>query len=105
MKNHRIGVLMIGTILAVGAAGWVVYGTAPEPAAAGMRASAGDPAVGQAAEDGSALYAAHCASCHGDTKKGSSAAATQSAIAANTGEMGALKFLTPAQLAAIAAGR
>ena len=96
---------MVGVTLAVGAAGWVVYGRPADGAAAAVRSSAGGPAVTLAAEDGSALYAAHCANCHGDSKKGSSAAATKSAIDANTGEMGSLKSLTPAQLAAIAAAR
>ncbi len=55
--------------------------------------------------DGAALYTQYCAGCHGNSKKGSSASSTLAAINNNTGGMGsaALRALTPAQLAAIAA--
>jgi hypothetical protein len=53
--------------------------------------------------DGAALYAANCAGCHANAKKGRPAAAIQAAIAANVGGMGALAALTPEQVAAIAA--
>jgi len=53
--------------------------------------------------DGAALYTQYCAGCHGTSKKGKSAATTQSAISNNIGGMGSLSFLTSAQLAAIAA--
>ncbi|MBL0278186.1 MAG: cytochrome c [Anaeromyxobacter sp.] len=55
--------------------------------------------------DGTALYNQYCAGCHGNSKKGASASSTQSAINSNRGGMGsaALRALTPAQLAAIAA--
>jgi mono/diheme cytochrome c family protein len=71
----------------------------------------GAPALSQACgttpppPDGAALYAQHCAGCHGNSKKGSSAANTQRAITNNTGGMGtaALRALTTAELQAIAA--
>ncbi|MCM2334296.1 MAG: c-type cytochrome [Anaeromyxobacteraceae bacterium] len=55
--------------------------------------------------DGAALYGTYCAGCHGNSKKGSSAAAIQAAIDGNVGGMGsaALRALTPEQVAAIAA--
>lgn len=52
--------------------------------------------------DGLALYNANCVSCHGTSKLGKTAAATQGAINANTGGMGYLSTLTTAQVAAIA---
>lgn len=55
--------------------------------------------------DGSALYTANCAGCHGapanSTKKGQTAAKIQAAITANTGTMGSLT-LTTAEIQAIA---
>lgn len=68
----------------------------------------GTPVLTQAcgtAIDGAALYSTYCAGCHGNGKKGSSAASIQAAINANTGGMGsaALRALTPEQIAAIAA--
>jgi len=55
--------------------------------------------------DGGALYTQYCAGCHGNGKKGSSASSIQTAIDNNVGGMGsaALRALTPAQVAAIAA--
>ncbi len=55
--------------------------------------------------DGAALYQQYCSGCHGNGMKGSSASSIQSAINANRGGMGstALRALTPAQIAAIAA--
>jgi len=55
--------------------------------------------------DGAALYTQYCSSCHGNGKKGSSANSTKLAIDNDVGGMGsaALRALTPAQLAAIAA--
>jgi len=55
--------------------------------------------------DGGALYTQYCSGCHGNGKKGSSASSTQQAINNNVGGMGsaALRALTPAQVAAIAA--
>ncbi len=53
--------------------------------------------------DGAALYAQYCNSCHGSSKRGKTAAAIQSAIDKNRGGMGFLNFLTPDQIAAIAA--
>jgi hypothetical protein len=55
--------------------------------------------------DGAALYTQHCAGCHANSKKGRPASATQAAIDADIGGMGtaALRALTPAQIAAIAA--
>ena len=53
--------------------------------------------------DGAALYTQYCAGCHGTSKKGSSASAIQAAIDSNRGGMGSLRFLTPEQVAAIAA--
>jgi mono/diheme cytochrome c family protein len=55
--------------------------------------------------DGAALYAQNCAGCHGNAKKGRPAAAIQRAIDKNTGGMGSLSALTPAQIAAISAAR
>ncbi|HSN14579.1 MAG TPA: cytochrome c [Anaeromyxobacteraceae bacterium] len=55
--------------------------------------------------DGAALYTQYCAGCHGTSKKGSTATAIQSAIDSNRGGMGSLKFLTPEQVAAIAASK
>jgi len=55
--------------------------------------------------DGAALYTQYCAGCHGTSKKGSSASAIQAAIDSNRGGMNSLKFLTPEQVAAIAAAR
>jgi mono/diheme cytochrome c family protein len=52
--------------------------------------------------DGLALYNQYCASCHGTSKLGKTASATQGAINANIGGMGFLGTLTPAQVAAIA---
>jgi fibronectin type 3 domain-containing protein len=51
--------------------------------------------------DGAALYASYCAGCHGTSKRGKSASATQSAINSNRGGMGSLSTLTPAQITAI----
>ncbi|MBI5069248.1 MAG: cytochrome c [Deltaproteobacteria bacterium] len=55
--------------------------------------------------DGAALYTQHCFGCHANGKKGSSASSIQTAITGNVGGMGsaALRALTPAQIAAIAA--
>lgn len=55
--------------------------------------------------DGAALYATYCAGCHGNSMKGRSASSIQAAIDSNRGGMGtaALRALTPAQVAAIAA--
>jgi len=57
--------------------------------------------------DGTALYAQHCASCHGilanSTKAGASAAGIQGAINGNVGGMGSLNFLTAEEIEAIAA--
>ena len=55
--------------------------------------------------DGAALYTQYCAGCHANSKKGRPASATQAAIDADIGGMGtaALRALTPAQIAAIAA--
>jgi hypothetical protein len=55
--------------------------------------------------DGAALYTQNCATCHGNSKKGRPASAIQGAIDADVGNMGspALRALTPAQIAAIAA--
>jgi mono/diheme cytochrome c family protein len=53
--------------------------------------------------DGAALYNSICAACHGNSKMHSSASAIQSAINNNTGGMGSYSYLTPAQIAAIAA--
>jgi hypothetical protein len=70
----------------------------------------GTPALAQACTyvppiDGAALYTQYCSGCHGNAKKGSSATAIQGAIDSNRGGMGstALRALTPAQVAAIAA--
>ncbi|MDA8427737.1 MAG: DUF5666 domain-containing protein [Geobacteraceae bacterium] len=56
--------------------------------------------------DGAALYAANCAGCHNalanSSKRGRTATQIQTAINANTGGMGFLSFLTPAQVQAIA---
>ncbi len=56
--------------------------------------------------DGAALYASNCASCHGplatSAKRGRTALAIQNAINANTGNMGFLSTLIPAQVQAIA---
>ena len=70
----------------------------------------GTPVVSQSCTytapiDGKALYTQYCAGCHGTSKIGASASATQSAIDSNRGGMGSLKFLTPEQVAAIAAAR
>lgn len=51
-----------------------------------------------------ALYNANCAGCHGTSKQGASASATQSAITSNRGGMGFIS-LTPAQLTSLAAGQ
>jgi hypothetical protein len=51
--------------------------------------------------DGAALYTQYCSGCHGNAKKGSSATNIQNAINNNTGGMGSLKSLTPAQILAI----
>ena len=55
--------------------------------------------------DGAALYTTYCAGCHGNAKKGQPASLIAAAIANGTGGMGsaALRALTPAQIAAIAA--
>jgi len=68
----------------------------------------GTPVLSQACTppiDGAALYATYCSGCHGNSRKGSSASTIQRAINNNTGGMGtaALRALTPAQIAAIAA--
>ena len=56
--------------------------------------------------NGASLYAGNCSSCHGaladSSKKGSTAAAIQAAIAANTGNMGSLSKLTALEIQAIA---
>ena len=51
-----------------------------------------------------ALYNANCAGCHGSSKQGKTASATQSAISNNTGGMGFIS-LTAAQITALAAGQ
>lgn len=48
------------------------------------------------------LYNANCALCHGQAKRGQSAAVIQNAIRKNTGGMGSLKFLSGEQIQAIA---
>lgn len=57
--------------------------------------------------DGAALYASSCAGCHGalasSNVKGATAAGIQAAITANSGGMGRLSSLTPAQVSGIAA--
>jgi hypothetical protein len=55
--------------------------------------------------DGAALYTQLCSGCHGNSKKDRPASAIQGAIDGNVGGMGsaALRALTPAQVAAIAA--
>jgi len=53
--------------------------------------------------DGPGLYDAYCSDCHGNSKKGKSASAIQSAINNNTGGMSVLSSLTPEQIALIAA--
>jgi hypothetical protein len=53
--------------------------------------------------DGPGLYVAYCADCHGNAKKGKSAAAIQNAINGNAGGMSVISDLTPAQVALIAA--
>ncbi len=55
--------------------------------------------------DGAALYTRYCAGCHGNGKKGESTRSIQRAIDRNTGGMGTLRTLTPAQVAAISAAR
>jgi hypothetical protein len=56
--------------------------------------------------EGTALYDANCARCHGplatSTKRGKSAAQIQAAITNNTGGMGSLSTLTLTQISAIA---
>ena len=56
--------------------------------------------------DGTVLYASSCAGCHGvlasSAKAGATASRIQTAINSNTGGMGALSTLTPAQVSAIA---
>ncbi len=92
--------------------GWSVLGallvvtcaaSAPERGPPARASPARSTSVAQATPDGVALYAKHCSSCHGDEKKGRPAAATKKAIDEDTGDMGSLKFLTQAQLDAIAA--
>ncbi len=51
--------------------------------------------------DGAALYTQYCSGCHGNAKKGKSVTAITNAINSNTGGMGSLSFLTPAQIQAI----
>ncbi len=68
-------------------------------------AAHGGSSLGGTPVDGPALYAAHCSSCHGESKKHSTAAAIQKAIDGNEGKMGSLKGLTAAQVAAIASAR
>ncbi len=65
----------------------------------------GAPVLSQACTyiDGAALYTQYCSSCHGTSKKGSSASSIQTAINNNVGGMGSLSFLTSAQIAAISA--
>lgn len=68
----------------------------------------GTPVLTQActALDGAALYQLHCAGCHGNSRKGSSASSIQAAIANNAGGVmgsASLRALTAAELAAIAA--
>jgi mono/diheme cytochrome c family protein len=57
--------------------------------------------------DGAALYGTYCGSCHGSlatsSKRGTTAAATQSAISNNRGGMGSLSSLTTEQIQAIVA--
>ncbi|MBI5069247.1 MAG: cytochrome c [Deltaproteobacteria bacterium] len=73
----------------------------------------GSPDVSRACQvvpppiDGAALYAQYCYGCHGNAMKGKSASKIQRAIDRDTGGMGtaALRALTPAQIAAIAAAR
>lgn len=73
--------------------------TAADAAAAQQQAAAAQGI------NGFNLYAANCAGCHSASKKGKSVTATANAIAGNVGGMGstALKALTQAELAAIAA--
>jgi secreted trypsin-like serine protease len=61
------------------------------------------PSGSPPAIDGATLYDQNCSSCHGDEKKGSSADDIQRAIDNDKGGMGQLNFLTPDQIAAIAA--
>jgi len=68
----------------------------------------GNPALTQACtfvppSDGAALYTQYCNRCHGSGRKGSPASRIQGAINSDLGGMGSLSFLTPAQIAAIAA--
>ena len=68
----------------------------------------GSPVLSQACTytpplDGAALYTQYCSGCHGNSKKGSSASSTQSAISSNRGGMGSLSNLTTAQIQAISA--
>lgn len=86
-------------LLGCGASGGPVAQTAGTETA-GAQTVGTSPAAG---EDGAALYTQYCTSCHGDKKKGTSAAAIQDAIDKDVGKMGSLKSLTPAQIAAIAA--
>ncbi len=91
-KSLALALVVFASVPVV--AGWTAF--RPE------KPQSSAPAAGA---DGAALYAQNCSSCHGEKKKGSSAAATKKAIDDNVGKMGSpkLKALTPAQLAAIAA--
>jgi len=59
------------------------------------------PVVTPPALDGAALYNDNCSMCHGQGKRGASAAKTSSAIQNNTGGMGMLKNLTQEEINAI----
>jgi mono/diheme cytochrome c family protein len=78
---------------------------AAAPDALARSPAAPTPIVAQSAPDGAVLYTQHCSGCHADEKKGQSAVATKKAIDEDMGKMGSLKFLTSAELAAIAAAR
>ena len=75
--------------------------TVPENASAPSEVGAGSTAT----IDGAALYAANCASCHGDSKKHSGATEIHKAIDGDKGKMGTLKGLTAPQIDAIAAAK
>jgi mono/diheme cytochrome c family protein len=79
--------------------------TAAQISAIAGGAAAPAPAGGTTAtSDGTALYNQYCSGCHSKSKLGTSAATIQKAINSNTGGMGALKSLTPAQILAISKG-
>jgi mono/diheme cytochrome c family protein len=99
MKTPILGALLVGCALS-GLLSVAACGGAPaqDPTTMAQSGSAGG-----ASADGAALYAANCASCHGDSKKHSSAAEIHKAIDENLGKMGSLKSLTAPQIDAIAA--